>query len=179
MLRVPLERKGYRYHNLDQRSSGDHGTMVIGDAHRLPFKERAFDLIVSNDSFEHFLRPQEALLEIRRVLVDNGTLVIQVPFMHPFHGNDTYRFTPLGLRYLLGDVAGLDIVRLESPLWVFSLLTYLFIPVLKKVGLGFLERPIRAASRVVDGQFTRRMSGPSSSAAAYVVVARKSMVTRS
>jgi SAM-dependent methyltransferase len=46
------------------------------------------------EGLEHFENPWRAMEEIRRTLADGGTLVIWVPFMWGFHGDDFYRFTP-------------------------------------------------------------------------------------
>ena len=173
ILRKGLEAKGYSYVNVDMASRPSDGPLVLGDAHRLPFTDATFELVVSNNTFEHFLRPDEVVLEARRVLREGGQMVIQVPFMHPFHGNDTYRYTPLGLRYLLSDRAGLEIVKLESPLWIFSIFGFLVTGMLGKVGLRLLRQPIRRLCMAVDSWFTRRDSVPRSFAAAYVAVARK------
>ena len=45
----------------------------------LPFATNAFDVIFFLDVVEHLTRPYEALVEIRRILKDNGLLVITTP----------------------------------------------------------------------------------------------------
>ena len=47
-LRQAIEHRGYSYFNLDLVPGA--GKAVRGDAHRLPFAERSFDLIISEDS---------------------------------------------------------------------------------------------------------------------------------
>ena len=63
--------------NLSKR----RGQMNItqGLAERLPYKERSFDLITCLDILEHTHDPVKALKEIRRVLKDNGRILIMVP----------------------------------------------------------------------------------------------------
>jgi ubiquinone/menaquinone biosynthesis C-methylase UbiE len=51
-------------------------SLVRGVAERLPLPDRAFDAVVSTNSFHYFRRPVEALREMRRVLVPGGRLVI-------------------------------------------------------------------------------------------------------
>ena len=111
-LREPLKGRGYTYINLDLVPHGDWS--VVGDAHRVPFQDEAFHLVVSKDSLEHFVNPRTALQEIRRIIESDGTLVIWVPFLHPFHGTDFYRYTPLGLQALLRET-GFMIISIESP----------------------------------------------------------------
>jgi ubiquinone/menaquinone biosynthesis C-methylase UbiE len=86
-----LERLGYRYVNVDLTLGAGRGA-VGGDAHGLPFSSDTFDIVISSDSLEHFTQPIVALSGVRRVLRPNGFVIIWVPFMHPFHGNDYYRW---------------------------------------------------------------------------------------
>jgi SAM-dependent methyltransferase len=110
-LRPLLEQKGWRYVNVDLRP-GRNGLAVCADAHSLPFRDGAFALIVAKDSLEHFENPWRAMEEIRRTLADGGTLVIWVPFMWGFHGDDFYRFTPLAFERFL---KGFTIIRFDTP----------------------------------------------------------------
>src|SRR5207249_218504 len=103
MLRQPLEERGYRYINLDFRHFGSGEPSLLGDAHQLPFKDDALDMVVSKDTLEHFIQPWAAVKEVHRVLKTGGQFVIWVPWMHPFHEDDFYRYSPLGLRSLLKD----------------------------------------------------------------------------
>ncbi len=52
---------------------------VAADAARLPFRDGAFDLIVSNHSLEHFPEVEAAVREMGRVLGREGALYIAVP----------------------------------------------------------------------------------------------------
>lgn len=60
---------------------------VVGDAHSLPFKNDAFDTIVSLGSLEHFRDPEMAISEMGRVLKKGGALVPlhQPQGRAPFH----------------------------------------------------------------------------------------------
>jgi Methylase involved in ubiquinone/menaquinone biosynthesis len=95
-LRFLLEQKGWRYVNVDLRPSRN-GFAVCADAHRLPFRDGVFGLIVAKDALEHFENPWLAMEEIRRVLADGGMLVIWVPFMWPFSRGRLFT----GIRHLL------------------------------------------------------------------------------
>lgn len=58
--------------------------LLLGDVTRgLPFRDSSFDAIVMAEVIEHLFEDVEALREVRRVLTENGVLVITVPF-----GND-------------------------------------------------------------------------------------------
>lgn len=128
------------------------------------------DLVVSKDTLEHFIDPWGVVQEVHRVLNVVGQFIIWVPFMHPVHGEDFYRYTPLGLRHLLRDF---DLVALESPLWVFTVVAFAVIAACKRVHLGFLERPIRRICMALDRLWTRRQRHPASFTPAYRIVAYK------
>jgi SAM-dependent methyltransferase len=161
--------RGYRYVNVDLRPAGPRA--VGGDAARLPFADRTFDVVVSSDSLEHFASADDALREARRVLSDEGTLVVWVPFMHPFHGDDLYRYTPLGLRHVL-ERTGFHVVSIDAPLSIASYLAQVVVTALQRVGLGRVERPIERGAAWVDRRFFARGGRRLGFAAAYLVTAR-------
>ena len=49
------------------------------DYNVLPFKDKSFDIVVSFHVLEHLLRPDLCLLEVHRVLRDDGYAIISVP----------------------------------------------------------------------------------------------------
>lgn len=58
--------------------------LCAGDVARLPFPDRTFDLYYSGGVVEHFEDgPEAALAEARRVLRDDGVLLISVPYLSP------------------------------------------------------------------------------------------------
>lgn len=169
-LRYPLEKLGYRYINIDMQLFPNGEPSLISDAHSLPFKDTSFDVVVSKDTLEHFLQPWAVVREIHRVLKDGGQFILWVPFMYPFHGDDVYRYSPLGLRHLLDNF---EIILFESPLWVFTVVGLAGVEALKRLHLGFTERPIKQLCGWLDRCFTRRRNAPASFAPAYRVVACK------
>ncbi|MEW5946807.1 MAG: class I SAM-dependent methyltransferase [bacterium] len=52
---------------------------VAAGASALPFKNESFDCVVCSEVLEHLVSPQTALLEIRRIMTPNATLVVTVP----------------------------------------------------------------------------------------------------
>ena len=64
---------------------------------------------------EHVPRPWEALSEIRRILVQGGTLIISLPFIHHLHDrpHDYYRFSIYGAEYL-SDQAGFEVQNVAT-----------------------------------------------------------------
>ncbi len=74
-------------------SNGSPITFMVGDAEHLPFESSYFDMVTCSNSFHHYPNQLQALQEMRRVLNDNGALLIV----------DGHRDDPLG--YLIFDVA--------------------------------------------------------------------------
>ena len=75
-------------------------TSVVGDAHRLPFKDGAFDAVISYNTFEHLRDPPVAASELHRVLRPGGRLRMQTAFLQPLHEEPAhfYNCTEFGLR---------------------------------------------------------------------------------
>jgi SAM-dependent methyltransferase len=72
---------------------------VCADAENLPFKQSVFSLIISQETIEHVRHPNQAILEMYRVLKEDGTLYCQIPFIVGFHPgpHDYWRFTREGM----------------------------------------------------------------------------------
>jgi O-antigen biosynthesis protein len=70
---------------------GGHPDFTLGDAVRLPLGDRSFDVIVSFETLEHVPEPDEMLVELRRVLKEDGIIVASTPNKgvylegNPFH----------------------------------------------------------------------------------------------
>jgi ubiquinone/menaquinone biosynthesis C-methylase UbiE len=166
----PLEQRGYRYLNVDVAPSG-RGRRVVADAHRLPFRDDTIDLVISSDSLEHFHDPARALVEARRVLTPMGTFLVWVPFMHPFHLNDYFRFTPLGLRHLFAR-GGFRILSLEAPVWIFTILGQMIVTAMQRLRLSAFEKEIEALAAWLDQRLSRFQGKDLGFAAAYLIVAK-------
>ncbi|HEX6548416.1 MAG TPA: class I SAM-dependent methyltransferase [Candidatus Dormibacteraeota bacterium] len=87
--------------NLDIVANDD--VDIVGDGHRLPFRDRSFDAVVLQTVIEHVLEPETVIAETARVLVPGGRAYIEAPFLYPVHGDaDYYRWTRKGLEYVVG-----------------------------------------------------------------------------
>ena len=78
---------------------------VVADAHKLPFKDHEFSLVLCTEVLEHLRDPRAAIAEMRRVLRPGGTLILTTRFVYPLHDtpHDYWRFTKYGLEELLAD----------------------------------------------------------------------------
>jgi SAM-dependent methyltransferase len=60
-------------------ATGASGCLVRGDAARLPFAGRAFDLLIANHSLEHFVDLEAVVREMGRVAKPGAGLYVAVP----------------------------------------------------------------------------------------------------
>ena len=51
-----------------------HISFAVADAHKLPFKNKYFDLVICTETLEHVTNPQGVLSEIKRVLKKDNIL---------------------------------------------------------------------------------------------------------
>ncbi len=128
---------------------------IQGDLMHLPIKEESVDTIVCTGVIEHVRMPDTAVKEICRVLKSGGCVFIETPFMQTHHVSpkDYYRWTPDGLRQLLGDfkIAEFDVAAgpASALAWQFqetmAMLFSFNSEVVYKIGLrifGWLAIPI-------------------------------------
>ena len=55
-----------------------HIKFICADAHKLPFKNNALDLIICTETLEHVIDPKKTLLEMKRVLKKKGRAIISM-----------------------------------------------------------------------------------------------------
>jgi SAM-dependent methyltransferase len=93
--------------------------VVYGGA-TLPFRDGAFETVMSIQVLEHTPRPALLVAEMARVLAPDGLLILAAPFAFRLHEepHDYFRYSPHGLRHLCAD-AGLEIVEVmpQGSLW--------------------------------------------------------------
>lgn len=62
-----------------KKNLGNKAELKVGDSEYMPWEDDSFDVIVCNASFHHYPNPEKVLLEMKRVLKSNGTLIIGDP----------------------------------------------------------------------------------------------------
>lgn len=78
-----------------------NGCKVVADGNRLPFRDGAFEGVLSAAVLEHLPDQDVHLREIHRVLTDGGVLFGYASFLEPLHGFSYFHLTHLGLEVLL------------------------------------------------------------------------------
>lgn len=68
----------YRDAILFAREKYPNISFVCADAHKLPFKNHSFDLIICTETLEHVVDPRKTLLEMKRVLKNKGRAIISM-----------------------------------------------------------------------------------------------------
>ncbi len=81
--------------------SGFDNLAVANVEEGLPYPDQFFDAIVTNEVLEHLLKDNCALGHLRRVLKDDGTLVLSVPFLHQSEPTHLRVHTRVSLERLL------------------------------------------------------------------------------
>lgn len=96
------------------------GPDVVYGGGRLPFRDGAFDTVLSVQVLEHTPAPRALVAEMARVLADDGLLILTAPFQFRLHEEpyDYFRYSPHGLRALC-EGAGLEVMEVipQGSLW--------------------------------------------------------------
>jgi SAM-dependent methyltransferase len=101
-------------------AGGRVGPDVVYGGGTLPFRDGAFDTVLSVQVLEHTPRPAILMAEMSRVLAPGGLLILTAPFQFRLHEqpHDYFRYSPHGLRQLCDDV-GLEVFETvqQGSLW--------------------------------------------------------------
>lgn len=132
------------YISLDYPSTGlllyESTPNVLADASSLPFEDDIFDTVLLLEVLEHLPSPETAIKEAKRVLSEDGTLIVSTPFLYPIHDapNDYRRWTKHGLLQLLGITEhSRHVHACGTPPETAALLTSIS---LASIGLNIIER---------------------------------------
>jgi uncharacterized protein YbaR (Trm112 family)/SAM-dependent methyltransferase len=92
-------------------------TMLVCDAHDIPFDDESFDGVIAQAVLEHVVDPWRCVQEMHRVTGRNGLVYAETPFMQQVHMGryDFTRFTHLGHRRLFRRFEEVDSGPVSGP----------------------------------------------------------------
>lgn len=146
-----------RYVAVDMQVDSGHRTDVVANLTHLPFRDDTFDAILNTQVLEHTPDPIGVLVELHRVLKEEGQLFVTAPQSWQEHGapHDYFRFTSFGLR-LFFETVGFQVYSIEPHGGYFRLigdrLTYLpsfLFPVTKNVPRRIIRYPLKHICQAV------------------------------
>jgi SAM-dependent methyltransferase len=84
---------------------GQNVDFLINKDSSWPIQDSSFDYILCTQVIEHVENPAHLVSEIRRVLKPGGSIILNAPFLYPFHGmpQDQMRYTTSQLEYFFKD----------------------------------------------------------------------------
>lgn len=98
---------------IDDEGNRNHSFAdIFYDGETIPFEDKEFNSILSNQVFEHVFNPNQFLQEINRVTKNEGVFLITVPFVWDEHEQpyDYARYSSFGLKHILKE-NGFEIVE--------------------------------------------------------------------
>ncbi len=162
-MKVIADRRGAEVWGIDISTEGlvkareVYGQPVASaDAHRLPFADGSFDLVMSTETLEHVLDPEVMVAEMKRVARRHILVTTPISETADAHEPDfaleqeghVNNFDPATIRTLFGSQARIASFRCNA--------TFAFI-----YGAGRrLPRPLREASYALDGLLSRTLGSP-------------------
>ena len=112
-----LVSKGAEYRAIDTSHARENFGYDIPDTQYFegdvwPVDDSSIDLVISTETLEHVPDPDLFLREARRVLNQDGCVLLTVPFSARWHyvPHDYWRFTPSGLRMILERAGFTDVI---------------------------------------------------------------------
>lgn len=107
--------KNWIYEGLDI-VAGPGVDIVTTDHYRYPIEDDIYDIVISGQVMEHIPDLCRFIEECARVLKPGGLMCMIAPFNWPIHRYpvDCWRILPDGMRFLLKDIANLEIVEIVT-----------------------------------------------------------------
>ena len=91
------------------------------DGINIPFEDNYFDIIYSNQVFEHVRYPESLLKEIHRVLKADGYFMGSVSYLEPYHSFSFWNYTPYGFKEILSQ-AGFQVLEIRPSIDALTLI---------------------------------------------------------
>jgi len=85
----------------------------VANLYSFPFEDNSFDVAISGQTIEHVADIYAWIKEVARIVVPTGMVVVIGPNSFKEHRFpiDCWRIFPDGMRFLLHDIAQLDLIR--------------------------------------------------------------------
>lgn len=127
---------------------------VVYDGRTIPFEDATFDVVISQEVFEHIADPQAALDEVARVAKPGAQFFLQLPFIIGFHSvpGDYWRFSSTGIRLFVESTGKFRVV--ESAIacghgtGLYRILVEFFAVTASTLG-AFFYRPAKLATAIL------------------------------
>jgi len=153
-----------------------------GAVENLPVEDGSFDVVLCNQMLEHCDDPARGVSELRRVAAPGGRVLATTHGVLPYHPSPTdyWRWTHAGLDKLFtenGAWASVRVTPASGTTACLGMLISIYLDLgFRRIGLGFVARPLVAAINTVAMGVDRRSKslsepGPSSMFANFHVVA--------
>ena len=97
------------------------GNFYTFDGINIPFEDNYFDIIYSNQVFEHVRYPEALLAEIERVLKPGAYFVGSVSYLEPYHSFSFWNYTPYGFKEIALK-AGLETIEIRPSIDALTLI---------------------------------------------------------
>ncbi len=81
MLSIALE-------NLKQTHTDDYVDLILGDAHKLPFRNKSIEVILSTGTLHHLPNPETVFRECSRILKEKRSIRLIYDFSHDAPRNE-------------------------------------------------------------------------------------------
>jgi SAM-dependent methyltransferase len=113
-------REKYRSNVIYTEISDLPTTDVICYGEKLPFKSGTFDGVLCLSVLEHVTNPQIVFDELVRVTKPGGRIIIDWPFLQPYHGHPFhfYNATSKGVEQLVRNNSKAEMVDISVPDWL-------------------------------------------------------------
>ncbi len=135
------------YVNLDRETTPN----IFADVTRTPLEDQSMDCVLCTEVLEHLPNPQSCVDEVHRLLRNDGTAFVSVPFFYPVHADpyDFQRFTEDGLRRLFREFKSVEVHRMGGYAGSLGLMIELGIAGLdgKSISHGILRWAMKWISR--------------------------------
>jgi SAM-dependent methyltransferase len=127
---------------------------VVYDGRVIPFADATFDLVISQEVFEHIASPATALDDVARVMKPGARLFLQLPFIIGYHSipGDYWRFSATGIRVFVESTGKFEVVESAMALGhgtgLYRIIVE-FVAVTASALAGFLYRPAKLAAAIL------------------------------